>query len=104
MDAYAGPETNGIEIIAKLRKMGHPIAWYNMGGGFGIGDRDDGVMAIEEFAHVIVPAVEATKLAFDDGTRPRDCRDRGHTGQSCGIYQAVGREAVPDFRMPRRTI
>ena len=36
---YAGAAGKAVEIIAELRGMGHPIAWFNMGGGFGIGYR-----------------------------------------------------------------
>ena len=36
VEPYAGAVAKGVEIIARLRGMGHPIAWYNMGGGFGI--------------------------------------------------------------------
>jgi diaminopimelate decarboxylase len=49
--------------------MGHPVAWYNMGGGFGINYRGREARAIEEFARVIVPAVKATgcRLAMEPG-------------------------------------
>ena len=35
-EPYAGAVAKGVELIGRLRKMGHPIAWYNMGGGYGI--------------------------------------------------------------------
>ena len=35
-EPYAGAVAKGVEVIGRLRRMGHPIAWYNMGGGFGI--------------------------------------------------------------------
>src|SRR3954454_9122045 len=38
-EPYAGAVAKGVEIIARLRAMGHPISWYNMGGGFGINYR-----------------------------------------------------------------
>ena len=31
-EPYAGAVAKGVEIIGRLREMGHPIAWYNMGG------------------------------------------------------------------------
>jgi diaminopimelate decarboxylase len=52
-----------------LREMGHPISWYNRGGGFGINYRGHEARPIEEFARVIVPAVKATgcRLAMEPG-------------------------------------
>jgi diaminopimelate decarboxylase len=52
-----------------LRKMGHPISWYNMGGGFGINYKGHEARPIEEFAEVIVPAVKGTgcRLAMEPG-------------------------------------
>src|SRR5438309_618816 len=35
-EPYAGAVAKGVELIGRLRAMGHPIAWYNMGGGYGI--------------------------------------------------------------------
>lgn len=60
---------NGFEIIANLRKMGHSIAWYNLGGGFGINGKGHEAKSIEEFAHVIVAGVKATgcRLAMEPG-------------------------------------
>ena len=61
--------TKGVEIIAQLRKMGHPISWYNMGGGFGINYKSHEAKSIEEFARVLVPAVKSTgcRLAMEPG-------------------------------------
>jgi diaminopimelate decarboxylase len=49
--------------------MGHPIAWYNMGGGFGINYKGHEAKPIAEFARAIVPAVKDTKcrLALEPG-------------------------------------
>jgi diaminopimelate decarboxylase len=68
-DPYAGAVGKGVEIIARLRKMGHPIAWYNMGGGFGIEYRGKEALPIAEFARAIVPAVKETgcRLALEPG-------------------------------------
>lgn len=68
-DPYAGAVAKGVDIIARLRKMGHPIAWYNMGGGFGIAYRGKEALPVEEFARVIVPAVKETgcRLALEPG-------------------------------------
>jgi diaminopimelate decarboxylase len=69
VDPYAGAVAKGVELIAALRKMGHPIAWYNMGGGFGINYKRTEAKAVSEFARVIVPAVKATgcRLAMEPG-------------------------------------
>jgi diaminopimelate decarboxylase len=68
-EPYGGAVAKGVEIVAQLRKMGHPIAWYNMGGGFGIHYRGKEARPIEEFARLIVPAVKSTgcRLALEPG-------------------------------------
>ena len=68
-EPYAGAVSKGVEIIAQLRKMGHPVAWYNMGGGFGINYRGHEARPIGEFARAIVPGVTATgcRLAMEPG-------------------------------------
>jgi diaminopimelate decarboxylase len=68
-DPYGGAVAKGVEIVARLRKMGHPIAWYNMGGGFGINYRGSEARPIAEFAKVILPGVKATgcRLAMEPG-------------------------------------
>jgi diaminopimelate decarboxylase len=52
-----------------LRGLGHPISWYNMGGGYGIGYRGPEARPIAEFAAAIVPGVQAAKcrLAIEPG-------------------------------------
>ncbi len=69
VDPYGGAVAKGVEIVAQLRKMGHPIAWYNMGGGFGINYRGHEAKAIAEFAKVILPGIKATgcRLAMEPG-------------------------------------
>ena len=49
--------------------MGHPIAWFNMGGGFGIDYRGHEAKPIAEFAKAVVPAIKATgcRLAMEPG-------------------------------------
>ncbi len=68
-EPYAGAVAKGVELIDRLRKMGHPIAWYNMGGGYGINYRGHEARPVEEFARVIVPAVKAAgcRLAIEPG-------------------------------------
>ncbi|GAC1451454.1 MAG: diaminopimelate decarboxylase [Isosphaeraceae bacterium] len=69
VEPYAGAVGKGVELIATLRGMGHPVAWYNMGGGFGIDYRGGEAKAIAEFARVIVPGIRSTgcKLAMEPG-------------------------------------
>jgi diaminopimelate decarboxylase len=68
-EPYSGAVAKGVEIIAQLRKMGHPISWCNMGGGFGIDYKGGEAKPIAAFARVIVPAVQATgcRLALEPG-------------------------------------
>jgi diaminopimelate decarboxylase len=52
-----------------LRELGHPISWFNVGGGYGIAYRGGEAKAVEEFARVIVPIVRGTgcRLALEPG-------------------------------------
>ncbi len=68
-EPYAGAVAKGVELIDRLRKMGHPIAWYNMGGGYGINYKGHEARPIEEFARVILPGIKASgcRLAIEPG-------------------------------------
>jgi diaminopimelate decarboxylase len=68
-EPYAGAVAKGVEIVERLRRLGHPIAWYNMGGGFGINYKGGEARPVEEFARVIVPGIKATgcRLALEPG-------------------------------------
>ena len=68
-EPYAGAVAKGVELIGQLRRMGHPIGWYNMGGGFGISYKKSEARSIEEFAAAILPGVKATgcRLAIEPG-------------------------------------
>ena len=68
-EPYAGAVAKGVELIGRLRKMGHPIEWYNMGGGYGINYKGHEAQPIEEFARVIVPGIKAAscRLAIEPG-------------------------------------
>jgi diaminopimelate decarboxylase len=68
-EAHAGAAGKAVDIIAQLRAMGHPIAWFNMGGGFGIGYRGPEARPIEEFAKAVIPSIKATgcRLAMEPG-------------------------------------
>src|SRR5262249_24880144 len=69
VEPYAGAIANGVELREKLRSMGDPIAWYNMGGGFGIAYKGKEARPISEFARAIVPGIKVTgcKLAVEPG-------------------------------------
>jgi diaminopimelate decarboxylase len=69
VEPYGHAADKGVEIIAKLREMGHPIQWYNMGGGFGIAYRGGEAKSIEAFAEEIVPRLKPTgcRLALEPG-------------------------------------
>ena len=68
-EPYAGAVTKGAELIGRLRRLGHPIEWYNMGGGYGINYKAHEAQQVEEFARVIVPGVKSTgcRLAIEPG-------------------------------------
>lgn len=68
-EPYEGAVAKGVDLIARMRAQGHPIAWFNMGGGFGIAYRGPEARDISEFARAIVPGVESTgcRLALEPG-------------------------------------
>ena len=68
-EPYAGAVAKGVELIGRMREMGHPIAWYNMGGGFGINYKGHEARPIEEFARAILPGIKAAgcRLAIEPG-------------------------------------
>jgi diaminopimelate decarboxylase len=68
-EPYAGAVTKGVELIGRLRRLGHPIAWYNMGGGYGINYKAHEARPVEEFARVIVPGIKAAncRLVIEPG-------------------------------------
>jgi diaminopimelate decarboxylase len=59
----------GLVLIDKMRQQGHPVAYLNMGGGFGIHYRKQEALPADAFAEVIVPAVKAAgcKLVLEPG-------------------------------------
>ena len=68
-EPYAGAVAKGVEVVGQLRRMGHPIEWYNMGGGFGISYKKSEARSIAEFAAAILPGVKAAgcRLAIEPG-------------------------------------
>jgi diaminopimelate decarboxylase len=69
IEPYASAVAKGVELIGRLRKCGHPIEWYNMGGGYGIDYKVGETKPVEEFARVILPGVKAVncRLAIEPG-------------------------------------
>jgi len=69
VEPYAGAVAKGVDLIGRLRRFGHPIEWYNMGGGYGINYKGREAKAVEEFARVILPGVKAAqcRLAIEPG-------------------------------------
>ncbi len=69
VEPYAGAVAKGVDLIARFRAQGHPIAWFNMGGGFGIAYRGPEAKPVSDFANVIVPQVESTgcRLILEPG-------------------------------------
>jgi diaminopimelate decarboxylase len=68
-DPYVGAAGKAVTLIGQFRAMGHPISWFNMGGGFGINYKGHEAKAVEEFARVIVPVIKPTgcRLAMEPG-------------------------------------
>jgi diaminopimelate decarboxylase len=58
-----------VQLIAALRKQGHPLTVLNMGGGFGIHYRRQEALPAEAFADAILPAVKETgcQLVLEPG-------------------------------------
>ena len=59
-EPYADAVEKGVAIVEKLRGLGHPIEWYNMGGGFGIAYRGKEARLVTEFAQAMLPGLKAT--------------------------------------------
>ena len=66
---YAGAAGKAVDLIGQFRAMGHPISWFNMGGGFGIDYRGGESKDVAEFAAAVVPAIKPTgcRLAMEPG-------------------------------------
>ncbi len=68
-ELYASAVAKGVELIGRLRRLGHPIESYNMGGGYGINYKGHEARQVKEFAQVSVPAVKSAgcRLAIEPG-------------------------------------
>jgi diaminopimelate decarboxylase len=69
VEPYAGAVAKGVDVVERLRKLGHEIQWYNMGGGFGINYRGKEARAAAEFAQAMLSGLRATgcRLALEPG-------------------------------------
>lgn len=69
VEPYADAVAKGVDLISRLRGMGHPISWYNMGGGYGIAYKGREAKPVQDFAAAIVPGVKAAgcRLAIEPG-------------------------------------
>ncbi len=61
VEPYEQGCAKALQLIAALRKQGHPISVLNMGGGFGIHYRQQEALPASAFAKVILPAVAEAK-------------------------------------------
>jgi len=59
-EPYRAGADKAVQLIAALRKQGHPIRFLNMGGGFGIHYRKQEALPATAFAEAILPAVRET--------------------------------------------
>jgi diaminopimelate decarboxylase len=55
IEPYENAVAKGVELIGRLRKLRHPIEWYNMGGGYGINYKGREARPVEDFARAILP-------------------------------------------------
>lgn len=69
VEPYASAVAKGEAIVGELRALGHPIEWYNMGGGFGIAYKGKESRPVAEFAQAMLPALKRTgcRLALEPG-------------------------------------
>ena len=67
--SHAEAAAKGVAFIEDMRRMGHPVAWFNIGGGFGIHYRRQEARPAEEFARAIIPEARKTqcRLALEPG-------------------------------------
>lgn len=68
-EPYGHAAAKSVELVDRMRKMGHDIQWCNMGGGFGIDYRGGESKPIAAFAEVMVPLLKKTgcRLAMEPG-------------------------------------
>jgi diaminopimelate decarboxylase len=66
---YREGAQKGQLLIERLRKQGHRIEYFNMGGGFGIHYRKQEALPADAFAEVIIPAVKGAgcRLILEPG-------------------------------------
>lgn len=69
VEPYANAVAKGLDVIKRLRELGHPLKWFNVGGGYGIAYKGSEARPIAEFAGVIVPALASAgcRIALEPG-------------------------------------
>ncbi len=69
VEPYASAVAKGVEVVWKLKEMGHPLLWYNMGGGFGISYKGKEARPVAEFAQATLSGLKRTgcRLALEPG-------------------------------------
>ena len=90
VEPYAGAVAKGVDLIARLRAQGHPIAWYNMGGGFGIAYQGRRGQAARRVRPRHRAADRRHGLPPGPGARARDRRQRRPLGQPRDLHQNSG--------------
>ena len=68
-DPYADSLARLVEFLPRVRAMGHPVEWLDMGGGFGIWYKDKSARSAAEIGAVCMPLVRKTglKLLLEPG-------------------------------------
>ena len=69
VDPYRQGIEKGLVLIDKLRKQGHSVTIWNMGGGFGIHYKKQEALPATAFAEVIVPGIQKSgcQLVLEPG-------------------------------------
>jgi diaminopimelate decarboxylase len=68
-EPYRAGAAKAMQLVAAMRKQGHPIKYLNMGGGFGIHYRKHEALPATAYAEAILPAVRETgcQLVLEPG-------------------------------------
>ena len=71
LEPHTAALPKGVAFVETVRRMGHPIEWFNIGGGFGIHYKKQEARAAEEYARIIIPEVKklgpSVRLALEPG-------------------------------------
>ncbi len=66
---FADAIEKGVALVGRLRAGGHPVSWYNMGGGFGISYEQADALGFDDFAAAMLPGLKASgcRIALEPG-------------------------------------